>query len=79
MNKSATPSVSLYECSTPLKRSLPPINNAIMSYLLFGGHKLSTCSIKAPRNDIILKLGNRKFLDCESAIRRLFADDGLNL
>ena len=57
---SATASGPLHECCPPLKRWLPPMNNAVKSYLFFGGKKLSRSLIGAPDNETMLILGNGK-------------------
>ena len=66
-SSSAVSSGSLFDGVEPVKMSFPPMNKTILSYCPFSGKNSDRCRICAPGSDRMLKFGNRRCFNWESA------------
>ena len=66
-SSSAVSSGSLFDGVEPVKMWFPPMNKTILSYCLFSGKNSDRCRICAPGSDRLLKFGNRRCFNWDSA------------
>ena len=66
-SSSAVSAGSFFDGVEPVKVSFPPMNKTILSCSLFSGKNSDRCRICGPGSDRMLKFGNRRCFNWESA------------